>query len=324
MMFARLIRRTVALGGFLTTTAVVARRIDRRWAATEDPSRPEDYVVPEGESQVVTTDDGAELAVTIAGEGPTVVLSHCWTGTREAWAPVAHRLVRSGCTVVLYDQRGHGSSTLGSEGCTIARLGADLAAVLEQLDIKDAILAGHSMGSMTVLSLAAHHREVIVERAAGLVLVSTAANGLGFGPLDKVLQGIIGSSLVDPILRSPVGPALMRGTVGRRASRRHLVLTRDMFVACPPSVRAAFLSAMQSMDLRADLRGLDLPTTIVSGSLDGLTPPWLARQVRTCITGSTIVTVSGAGHMLVLEVPDRIAGVITAAVTSGEPVIHLT
>lgn len=324
MMLDRLMRRTLALGGFLTATAVLARRADRRWAATEDPSPPEDYVVPDGESRVVTTDDGAELAVTIAGEGPTVVLSHCWTGAREVWAPVAHRLVRSGCTVVLYDQRGHGSSTLGSDGCTIERLGSDLAAVLEQLDIKDAVLAGHSMGSMTVLSLAAHHREVLLTRARGLVLVSTAANGLGFGPVDKVLQGVIGSPLIDPIVRSPIGPALMRGTFGRRACRRHLVLTRDMLVACAPSVRSAFLAAMQSMDLRADLRGLDLPTTVVSGSLDGLTPPWLARQVGSCITGSTVVRVAGAGHMLVLEVPDRIAGVITAAVTAGDPVIQLT
>lgn len=323
-MVSRLMRRTVALGGLLTAGAVAARRTDERWARAEDPTRPEDYVVPSGEARVVTTDDGAELAVTIAGEGPTVVLSHCWTGAREVWAPVAHRLIRSGNRVVMYDQRGHGSSTLGSDGCTIARLGADLAAVLEQLDIRDAILAGHSMGSMTVLSLAAHHREVLVERARGLVLVSTAANGLGFGPIDAVLQKVIGASFIDPIVRSPIGPALVRATVGRRACRRHLVLTRDLLVACPPPVRAACLAAMQSMDLRPDLRGLDIPTTIVSGRFDGLTPPWLARQVSSCITGSTVVSVPSGGHMLVLEVPDQIAEVIVAAVAAHEPVISLT
>ena len=64
--------------------------------------------------------------VTVAGDGPPVVLAHCWTGGREVWAPVANRLVRRGHQVVLYDQRGHGSSSVGDDGLTIERLGAEL------------------------------------------------------------------------------------------------------------------------------------------------------------------------------------------------------
>ena len=78
--------------------------------------------------------------------------------------PVAHRLLEAGHQVVLYDQRGHGESTVGDDGFTIPRLGADLRAVLEAVDARDAVLAGHSMGGMTIQSLVAHHPDVVDER----------------------------------------------------------------------------------------------------------------------------------------------------------------
>lgn len=62
-------------------------------------------------------------------------------------APVAHRLLDAGHRVVLYDQRGHGESSLGRAPVTVERLGEDLAAVLKHLDVRDAVLAGHSMGA---------------------------------------------------------------------------------------------------------------------------------------------------------------------------------
>lgn len=319
----KLIKRGVELGGLIAAGVVGARKIDQRWAQAQDPNSPEHYVIPSGESMTIITDDGAELAITIAGAGPTVVLSHCWTGSREVWAPVAHRLIISGHRVVLYDQRGHGSSTVGSDGCTIARLGGDLAAILEQLDIRDAVVVGHSMGSMTVLSLAAHHRDVLVKRARGLVLVSTAANGLGFGPLGPLMQKAIAAPFINPVMRSSIGHSLVRATFGKHVTRRQLVLTRDAFVACTPSVREAFLASMQSMDLRQGIRGLDIPTTVVSGRFDILTPPWLAREVVSCIPGSNLVQMSDGGHMLVLEDPDQIEDIITSMVLSNEPVVSL-
>ena len=62
-----------------------------------------------------------------------VVLAHCYTGSRGVWAPVARRLVDKGYRVVLWDQRGHGASTVGSDGLTIDRLGEDLREVLESV-----------------------------------------------------------------------------------------------------------------------------------------------------------------------------------------------
>ena len=290
-----------------------AVRADRRWARADDPCSPEDGVLPEGESLTVPTADGAELAVTVAGEGPDVVLAHCWTGGREVWAPVAHRLIRQGRRVVLYDQRGHGSSTAGDGELTIPRLGSDLKAVVEAIDAKDAVLAGHSMGGMTVQSLATHHPAVVQQRARSIVLVATAASGLGGGRLDTHAARVIGSAALERAMRSPIGHALVRGSVGRAVRRNHLVVTRDLFVACAPEVRSGWLTAMQAMDLREGIAAIDVPTVVLVGTRDRLTPPERAGELADTIPGAKLVTLDDHGHMLPLEAPDHVAEVIAEA-----------
>ena len=311
-------RRTgvvAGLGAVIAGAAVAARQIDRKWAAAHDPIEPHQRLLPAGDGLMVATDDGAKLAVTVAGpaDGPDVVLAHCWTGRREVWAPVAHRLVERGHRVVLYDQRGHGSSTVGDDGFTIPRLGADLRAVIEEVDARDAVLAGHSMGGMTIQSLAAHHPDVVAARARALVLVATAASGISQGRRDAPAARIIGGRGLEQVMRSPIGHALVRGSVGRSVRRHHLVTTRDLFVATPPDARSGWLTAMQTMDLREGIAGIGVPTTVVVGTHDRLTPPERAAELAQTIPGARLVTLDDAGHMLPLEEPDRIAELIAAA-----------
>jgi pimeloyl-ACP methyl ester carboxylesterase len=170
------------------------------------------------------------------------------------------------------------------------------------------------MGGMTVMSLAAHHRSVLAERARALVLVSTAAFGLSQGGRGDAFAGrMVGSSLVERVMRGAVGHALVRGAVGRSVRRNHLMITRDLFVACSPAARTGWLTAMQAMDLRAGLVGVAVPTTVVVGSVDRLTPPPLAAELVDRIAGAGLVTLDGFGHMLPLEAPDEIASVIADA-----------
>lgn len=148
-----------------------------------------DLTLPPGREAVVRTDDGARLAVTVAGAPSTgrapVVLPHCWTGTRAVGVPVARRLLAAGHQVVLYDQRGHGESSTGTDPISVERLGDDLATVVDHLDLTGAVLAGHSMGGMTVMSFACRHTEAAREWVRGLALVATAAHGLGAAGRDR-------------------------------------------------------------------------------------------------------------------------------------------
>lgn len=309
-------RRRLLLGAVTVGAlagALAAARAERRWRDAPDPCGPDGLRLPEGEERTVTTRDGAEISVTVAGSGPTVVLSHCYTGSRGVWAPVARRLVAAGRQVVLYDQRGHGRSTVGGDGCTIEAIGDDLAAVLEQLDLHDVVLAGHSLGGMTIQAFLATHTELARERVRAIVLVATAASGVGSPALATFMGGVLASPQVEAAMRSARGHALVRHTVGRRPSHAALVATRDALVNTEAQVRRDFLTALYTMDLTEGLGEIDVPTTVVVGDRDRLTPPRLGRALAAAIPDTRLVEWPDHGHMLPLEAPDEVAELLAEA-----------
>ena len=314
--------RVVAAGGVTSvvaaagTAATVVRQRKRRIARLEatNPSGPRGAELPEGQSMVVTTDDGVHLAVLVAGppDAPTVVLSHCWTGSRRIWATVARRLVLGGHRVVLYDQRGHGQSSCPDSPPTVAQLGHDLRTVLDAVGVERAVFAGHSMGGMSIQSYALEHPEHFAERAEGLVLVATAARVIGRPLPVGLVNRLMDDGRSEWTRRGRVGHRMARGALGAQARRDHVALTLESLAATPGSVRAGFLLAMAEMDLRTGNAAIAVPTTILVGTRDALTPPRLGRQLAATIEGSRLVVIPRAGHMLPLERPDHIIDAIGA------------
>ena len=271
-------------------------------------------------TQTVHTADGAQLAVwDIEGaspDAPVVVLPHCWGCSHEIWLPVTRRLHEQGYRVVLYDQRGHGESTRGTAPLTIDTLADDCALVLQATDARDAVLAGHSMGGITIMSLANHRPDVLRERARGVVLVSTSAKSAGDASTRRV--GYAGSFIASPAvtraLRTRNGHLLVRGAFGTNAARSHLVLTRDLFAGCDGPVRGEFLVSLSNMDLLEGIATIDLPTTVMVGTRDTLTLPRKADQIVSTVPGSRLVTLQNRGHMLPLEDPDAVTDEIVRTV----------
>ena len=276
-----------------------------------------DLTLPPGTATEVATDDGATLSITVHGDGsstmPPVVLPHCWTGSRIIGVPVARRLLAAGHRVVLYDQRGHGSSTLGRDTVTVDRLGADLAAVVRHLDLCDLVLAGHSMGGMTVMAFACQHPELVRERVRGLALIATAGHGLAERWRSRLLRRAILGGLADRTMRHPrAGYAAVRSTFGADPDRAHVEATRELFMATPAPVVRDCIDAMGAMDLRQVLRTVDVPTTVLLGRRDQLVVNALTRAIVDHIAGAELIELPGAGHMLPLERPDEVAAAIRA------------
>ncbi len=304
-------KRTMALAGGAAAAAVgAAVWLDRRDAG--DPWDPDAPRFPEGDDVRVTTDDGVELAVTTAGpaDGPVVVLSHCWTGSRAIWGPVAERLVDHGHRVVLYDQRGHGESAYGSEPPSIAMLGDDLRAVIDAVGLDELVLAGHSMGGMSIQSYAAEHPGHFKEHVRGAVLVSTAARTIGRALPFLVIDRVLGDRYPAWARRGVLGRSIVRGSLGAARQRAHVELTLDGWARTSGYARAGFLVAMAGMDLTTALRDTSIPATVMVGQRDTLTPVRLARQLASGIAACELVVLPGAGHMLPLERPDEVADAI--------------
>jgi pimeloyl-ACP methyl ester carboxylesterase len=302
-----------------------------------DAVDPDDALVPGGEARTVTTDDGATLSATVApgaGSGAavgadatgaddgvdptartTVVFAHGWTNNRSVWAPVAREVAAAGHPVVLYDQRGHGRSTLGDDPLGIERLGDDLAALLEGLDVRRAVLVGHSMGGFTSMSFVCRHPDLLAERVEGMVLVSTAAHGLSMGRMAPVARLLLGSPAVERVARHRGGQLFVRRVLGRRADPAHVRSTREMFVSTPAAVRVGYFDSFGPMDLRSCLGGVDVPVVVMVGSRDTLTPPRLGRAIADLVPGARYELLPDAGHMLPLERSHRVAAEVLSLLT---------
>ena len=148
---------------------------DDEWAALCSPLV--------GRGAQVTSPDGTLLGAAVLGDGdrPTVVLAPGWTEEVRIWGPVARGLVERGFKVVVYDLRGQGASgQAGSGDYTLARYGEDLDAILafaaEETGAgpEDLIVAGHSLGAMSVVAWAIAHRPRSRVRAAALINAAVA------------------------------------------------------------------------------------------------------------------------------------------------------
>jgi non-heme chloroperoxidase len=324
-------RRVLLLGGLMaagTVAGVAYARLAKR-AAGPGPGDAEDGPLALGwgagltrpDHRVVRTADGAELAVwDLEGSDPTgsvVVLPHCWGCSHEIWLPVTRRLRDRGHRVVLYDQRGHGMSSRGTAPLAVETLAHDLSDVLEATEVRDAVLAGHSMGGMTIMSLATYRPEVLKDRAKATVLVATAATAVGSDRAGRGAQmagSFIGSPIVSRAMRSRNGHVFVRGVFGVDPVRSHMDLTRQLFADCHGQVRGEFLVSMATMDLLEGIATIGVPTTVLVGSRDTLTVPAKADQMVSTIPGARLITLKDRGHMLPLEDPDTVTDEIVLAV----------
>ncbi|GAA5015992.1 alpha/beta fold hydrolase [Kitasatospora paranensis] len=299
-----------------------------------------DFVLPDPVAvHRIGSADGTGLNAEVYGpEGaPVVVLSHGWTCSTPFWAPVVNRLAADH-RVIAYDQRGHGRSQApaGPAGYGTAQLADDLQAVVTALVPagERAVLAGHSMGGMTIM--AAADRPEVADRTAGAVLIST-------GPADLVAELLVVPAFVRPaglrralhrlVLESrlPLGPAnglsraaLKYATMGPAAPAPQVEACARVVHACPTAVRYHWAKVLGELDVTAGLAKLAAPTAVVVGSRDRLTPPVHARRMAAALSDPRgLLELPGAGHMSPVERPDevtaeirRIVGLHTATLRS--------
>ncbi len=251
--------------------------------------------------------DGGELYVIERGDpdAPPVVLVHGITLSSSVWARQLRSLADAGFRAIAVDERGHGESTVGDSGHSIENLAADLRSVLTVLDLHDALLVGHSMGGMAVQALAVHHPETIAERVTGLVLVSTSPRTM-MSDAHRTRHGIERVTGWVP----DVGMVLRQRNLGLLVARlgfgddpdpRCVEATRQMLAACSRETLREAGRALLELDLTPFLPDLDVPTLVVVGSADLLTPPRDARHIADLIPGARLVEMPRAGHMLMYE-----------------------
>ncbi|ATO17037.1 alpha/beta hydrolase [Micromonospora sp. WMMA2032] len=275
--------------------------------------------------------DDVRLHVTVSGPVDaevTVVLLHGWTLDGRSWhhqvAELRERFADR-VRLVTYDARGHGrSSCLALRDATLAQLGDDLAAVVDEIvPSGPVVLVGHSMGGMTVMEYAHRHPDRFAARTAGLVFVSTTAEGhthtvYGLSPrIARLIRlaettgaGVLarcGGWRPPHALLRALRPSIRWMLFGDRCDPADIrLVTSAVAHATLRSIGGfrASIGAQHRLETLTALGGL--PAAALVGDRDRLTPPPCAESIAAALPTAELTVCPGAGHMLMMERPDAV------------------
>ena len=255
--------------------------------------------------------NGVQIAYRDEGRGRPLLLIHAFPLSGAIWERQiaalagAHRLI-------VPDLRGFGASPVVPGTASLDQYADDLAGLLDQLGLEHVAVAGLSMGGYIAFALLRRHRE----RVDALALADTRSqpdteDGRRAREENaRLVEGQGPSAIADqmlPKLLSPNAPEQLRAEV------RRLIEANQ---------RAGIAAALRAMAARPDstplLATIGVPTLIVVGAEDGLTPPSDSRAMHTAIAGSQLVELPGAGHLANLEAPEAFNAAVDDLLNLGK------
>jgi pimeloyl-ACP methyl ester carboxylesterase len=299
-------------GAAWATERIVARRLRRKpdfdaARALESPI----YV-----DHRLDTHDRGTIYVVESGTGPAIVMSHGVTLSVRTWFHQLELLPKDGFRAIAFDHRGHGESVLGDAGHSIENLAEDLRTVLNGLEIRDAILVGHSLGGVAVQSFVTRFPMLAKERVKGIVLLSTLAKA-PFGSqstrlktrIERIFNHVPDTARLWE--QKNLGFIMASMGFGKDPQPSHVELVRRMMQSCSAETRRDAPRVLVGLDLTPDLPHIDMPTLVVGGTADFLTPPSEARRIARLIPGARLELIDGGGHMLMLERAEHVNRLIS-------------
>jgi pimeloyl-ACP methyl ester carboxylesterase len=329
-------RRVFALAA-ATAGALAGLEVQRRHLGRL--KRDEDYVALSaplgGRPLAVTSADGTRLHAERFGPetATVVVLAHGWTERVSFWGPVIRRLVDAGLQPVAYDLRGHGASAEAADGdYSLKRFGDDVEAVLAAAlpGGEQGVVAGHSLGGMSIAAWA--DRYDVTRRVRAAALINTALGDLVTGHLllgelakrfehPALSRLLMGSGLRVPPFSTPLQQAVVRhAAFGPTATSGMVAFYERMLIECEPAARAAAGVALSDMDLWEAVAQLTVPTLVVCGARDRLTPPAQAHRIAASLPAPAgLLELDATGHMGPLERPGEIAAALVELASSSAP-----
>ena len=260
----------------------------------------------------ITAKDGTQIYYKDWGQGPVVTFSHGWPLSSDAWDGQMLFLAQQGFRVVAHDRRGHGRSSQASSGNDMDGYADDLAAVIEALDLNDAILVGHSTGGGEVARYLGRHGSKRVQKAVLIaavppLMLQTQANpeGLPMEVFDAIRAGVAGD-------RSQYYKDLAIAFYGANrfgAKVSQGILDQFWLWSMQSGAKNAYKSvkAFSETDFTEDLKKIDVPTLVMHGEDDQIVPVHdSARKSARLIRGAKEIYYPGAPHGLTATHQDQV------------------
>lgn len=227
---------------------------------------------------IITTKDGTEIFYKDWGSGQPIVFHHGWPLSSDDWDTQMLYFVEKGYRVIAHDRRGHGRSAQVSEGHNMDHYAADAAAVVEHLDLRDAIHIGHSTGGGEATRYVARYgkgrvAKLVLIGAVPPIMVRTTANPGGI-PLE-VFDGLrkqLAASRAQFYVDFASGPFY---SYNRPSAKLSEPVVRNWWrQAMMGGVKAQYdgVKAFSETDFTEDLKSIDVPTLVMHGDDDQIVP----------------------------------------------------
>ncbi|MFF7857398.1 alpha/beta fold hydrolase [Streptomyces sp. NPDC007904] len=256
------------------------------------------------------------VRVTGRATGRTVVLVHGFGCDQNMWRLVEPVLAED-FRVVLFDYVGAGRSDLSAwredRYSSLDGYARDIVEVCEELDLRDAVLVGHSVSAMAAVLA----RAAAPERIGSLVMVCPSPyyidedgyrGGFSAEDIDELLESLESNYLGWSATMAPV----IMGNPDRPELGEELT---NSFCATDPEIARVFARTTFLSDSRKDLQGVTAPTLILECAQDAIAPPEVGAYVHSAIPGSRLVTLDAIGHCPQLSAPEVTASAISAFVS---------
>jgi non-heme chloroperoxidase len=270
----------------------------------------------------ITTADGTLIYYKDWGLGQPVVFSHGWPLTADAWDDQLNVVAANGFRGVAHDRRGGGRSSQPWDGNNLDTYADDLAELIEQLDLHDVILVGHSTGGGEITRYMGRHGTSRVAKALLIgaippLMLKTDANpgGLPISAFDELRTKLIAdrSQFYEDLSYPFYG--------GNRDGSNVSKGVRDAFwlMSMTVGIKGAYdcIKAFSETDLTEDLKRIDVPTLFIHGDDDQIVPFLDAAALASKIVpGATLKVYPGAPHGLTVTHRDQLNADLLAFITS--------
>ena len=305
--------RQVPIGG-AAMVAVAGLPITVFAGQPKPASAPARQRTNQGEAQMntITTNDGIRIFYKDWGTGPTVVFSHGWPLNADAWDPQMLFLGQNGYRVIAHDRRGHGRSSQPWNGNNMDTYADDLGALLDQLDLRNITLVGHSTGGGEVVRYIGRHgtkrisKAVLIGAVPPLMLkTETNPDGLQLSAFDEIRAGVTADR--SQFFKDLTIPFYGYNKPNAKISQG----VRDAFwlQGMQVSIIGAYdcIKAFSETDFTEDLKKVDVPTLILHGDADQIVPIQASALLSAkLIKNSSLRVYPGAPHGMCTTLPDKV------------------